>query len=91
MEGSGWHSECVGRWQVGVRCAAKWPIELIWRLREPEEGRRCVAVVRAGRFVPEVDDVDATLATKQAVPIVAPEHKTFYGSTEFTVEDQPAT
>jgi len=45
----------------------------------------------SGRFVPEVDDVDATLAAKQAAPIVAPEHKTFYGSTEFTVEDQPAT
>jgi uncharacterized glyoxalase superfamily protein PhnB len=35
----------------------------------------------------EVDDVDATLAAMQGVPIVAPEHKTFYGSTEFTVKD----
>jgi uncharacterized glyoxalase superfamily protein PhnB len=35
----------------------------------------------------EVDDVDATLAAMQGVPIVSPEHKTFYGSTEFTVKD----
>jgi uncharacterized glyoxalase superfamily protein PhnB len=35
----------------------------------------------------EVDDVDATLAAMQGAPIVAPVHKTFYGSTEFTVKD----
>jgi len=35
----------------------------------------------------EVDDVDATFVAMQGVPIVEPEHKTFYGSTEFTVKD----
>jgi uncharacterized glyoxalase superfamily protein PhnB len=35
----------------------------------------------------EVDDLDATLAAMQGAPMVAPEHKTFYGSTEFTVKD----
>jgi uncharacterized glyoxalase superfamily protein PhnB len=35
----------------------------------------------------EVDDLDAVLAAMQGVPTVAPVHKTFYGSTEFTVKD----
>jgi catechol 2,3-dioxygenase-like lactoylglutathione lyase family enzyme len=35
----------------------------------------------------EVNDVDATLAAMQGVPIVVPQHKIFYGSTEFTVKD----
>jgi uncharacterized glyoxalase superfamily protein PhnB len=35
----------------------------------------------------EVDDVDATLSAMQGAPMVAPLHKTFYGSTEFTVKD----
>ena len=35
----------------------------------------------------EVDDLDATWAAMQGAPIVAPVHKTFYGSTEFTVTD----
>jgi uncharacterized glyoxalase superfamily protein PhnB len=35
----------------------------------------------------EVDDLDATLAAMMDVPMVAPVHGTFYGSTEFTVKD----
>src|SRR5438067_7743206 len=35
----------------------------------------------------EVDDLDAVLAAMKGVPTVAPVHKTFYGSTEFTVKD----
>jgi len=35
----------------------------------------------------EVDDFEATLAAMQDVPKIAPVHKTFYGSTEFTVKD----
>jgi uncharacterized glyoxalase superfamily protein PhnB len=35
----------------------------------------------------EVDDLDAVLAAMKDVPIAAPVHKTFYGSTEFTVKD----
>jgi uncharacterized glyoxalase superfamily protein PhnB len=35
----------------------------------------------------EVDDLDAALAAMKGVPMVSPKHKTFYGSTEFTVKD----
>lgn len=35
----------------------------------------------------EVDDLDAVVAAMKGVPVVAPVHKTFYGSTEFTVKD----
>ncbi|HYL38265.1 MAG TPA: VOC family protein [Bryobacteraceae bacterium] len=35
----------------------------------------------------EVDDLDAVLAAMKGVPMVAPMHRTFYGSTEFTVKD----
>jgi uncharacterized glyoxalase superfamily protein PhnB len=35
----------------------------------------------------EVDDVDAVFAATSGSPLVAPIHKTFYGSTEFTVKD----
>ncbi len=35
----------------------------------------------------EVDDLNAVLAAMQGVPMVNPVHKTFYGSTEFTVKD----
>jgi len=35
----------------------------------------------------EVDDVDAVFAAMTGAPIVSPIHKTFYGSTEFTVQD----
>jgi uncharacterized glyoxalase superfamily protein PhnB len=35
----------------------------------------------------EVDDLDAVFAAMQGAPIVAPVHKTFYGSSEFTVKD----
>jgi uncharacterized glyoxalase superfamily protein PhnB len=35
----------------------------------------------------EVDDVDAAVAAMKGAPIVTPLHKTFYGSTEFTVKD----
>lgn len=35
----------------------------------------------------EVDDVDSVLAAMKGATIVAPKHKTFYGSTEFTVQD----
>jgi uncharacterized glyoxalase superfamily protein PhnB len=35
----------------------------------------------------EVDDLDAVLAAMQGAPMVTPVHKTFYGSTEFTVRD----
>ena len=35
----------------------------------------------------EVDDLDAVVAAMKDVPMTAPVHKTFYGSTEFTVKD----
>jgi uncharacterized glyoxalase superfamily protein PhnB len=35
----------------------------------------------------EVDDLDAVVTAMKGVPTVAPVHKTFYGSTEFTVKD----
>lgn len=35
----------------------------------------------------EVDDVDAALAAMQGAPVVGEMHRTFYGSTEFTVTD----
>jgi uncharacterized glyoxalase superfamily protein PhnB len=35
----------------------------------------------------EVENLDAVVAAMQGVPIIAPVHKTFYGSTEFTVMD----
>lgn len=35
----------------------------------------------------EVEDVDAVFAAMSGAPIVAPIHKTFYESTEFTVKD----
>jgi uncharacterized glyoxalase superfamily protein PhnB len=35
----------------------------------------------------EVDDLDAVLAAMQGAPMVTQVHKTFYGSTEFTVKD----
>jgi len=35
----------------------------------------------------EVDDLEAVGAAMRDVPVVSPEHKTFYGSTEFTVKD----
>jgi uncharacterized glyoxalase superfamily protein PhnB len=35
----------------------------------------------------EVDDLDAVIAAMQGAPIVIAIHKTFYGSTEFTVKD----
>jgi uncharacterized glyoxalase superfamily protein PhnB len=35
----------------------------------------------------EVDDVEAAMAAMTDVPMVAPMHRTFYGSTEFTVKD----
>jgi len=35
----------------------------------------------------EVDHLDAVVDAMKGVPMVAPVHKTFYGSTEFTVKD----
>lgn len=35
----------------------------------------------------EVDDLDTVFAAMKGAPVVAPVHKTFYGSTEFTVKD----
>jgi uncharacterized glyoxalase superfamily protein PhnB len=35
----------------------------------------------------EVDDVDAVFAVMNGAPIITAMHKTFYGSTEFTVQD----
>jgi len=35
----------------------------------------------------EVENLDEIVAAMQGAPIVAPVHKTFYGSTEFTVKD----
>jgi uncharacterized glyoxalase superfamily protein PhnB len=35
----------------------------------------------------EVDDVNVVFAAMNGAPLVAPIHKTFYGSTEFTVKD----
>lgn len=35
----------------------------------------------------EVDNLDAVFAAMQGAPIVSAMHKTFYGSTEFTVKD----
>ena len=35
----------------------------------------------------EVDDLDAVVTAMKGAPMVTPVHKTFYGSTEFTVKD----
>jgi uncharacterized glyoxalase superfamily protein PhnB len=35
----------------------------------------------------EVEDVDQVFAAMKGAPIITPLHKTFYGSTEFTVKD----
>jgi catechol 2,3-dioxygenase-like lactoylglutathione lyase family enzyme len=35
----------------------------------------------------EVDDLQTALAAMTGAPIVLPEHRTFYGATEFTVKD----
>ena len=35
----------------------------------------------------EVDDLDAVLKAMDGLPKLVPEHKTFYGATEFTVTD----
>jgi uncharacterized glyoxalase superfamily protein PhnB len=35
----------------------------------------------------EVDELDAVLAAMKGAPMAVPLHKTFYGSTEFTVKD----
>ena len=35
----------------------------------------------------EVDDLDAVLAAMKGAPLAVAVHKTFYGSTEFTVKD----
>ena len=35
----------------------------------------------------EVDNIEAVSEAMQGAPVVAPLHKTFYGSTEFTVKD----
>ena len=35
----------------------------------------------------EVDDLDAAVDAMKGAPIVSPVHSTFYGSTEFTVND----
>ena len=35
----------------------------------------------------EVEDVDGVFAAMAGAPVVAPIHRTFYGATEFTVED----
>lgn len=35
----------------------------------------------------EVDDLDRVLAAMKGAPMVMPVHRTFYGSTEFTVKD----
>jgi uncharacterized glyoxalase superfamily protein PhnB len=40
-----------------------------------------------GTLFVEVDDLDAVVAAMKDAPIAAPVHKTFYGSTEFTVKD----
>lgn len=46
------------------------------------------AYVRGSSFLfLEVDDAKAAFSAMQGAPIVAPMHKTFYGSTEFTVKD----
>jgi len=40
-----------------------------------------------GTLFVEVDDLDAVIGAMKDAPIAAPVHKTFYGSTEFTVKD----
>jgi uncharacterized glyoxalase superfamily protein PhnB len=68
----------------------KGPIELMYgsyaSLKKDAEVSRSFERGTSFLFL-EVDDLDAALAAMQGVPIVAPEHKTFYGSTEFTVKD----
>jgi len=41
----------------------------------------------AGFLFIEVDNIDAVAEAMKDAPLVAPVHKTFYGSTEFTVKD----
>jgi uncharacterized glyoxalase superfamily protein PhnB len=68
----------------------KGPIELMYgsyaSLKQDAEVSRSFERGTSFLFL-EVDDLDAALAAMQGVPIVAPEHKTFYGSIEFTVKD----
>jgi uncharacterized glyoxalase superfamily protein PhnB len=55
---------------------------------ERESGEVTKAFRRGTGFLfIEVDDLDAVIAAMQGAPVVAPVHKTFYGSTEFTVKD----
>jgi uncharacterized glyoxalase superfamily protein PhnB len=53
--------------------------------REPEVARSYQR--GTGFLFLEVDDLDAVVDAMKGVPTVAPVHKTFYGSTEFTVKD----
>jgi len=54
--------------------------------KEPGEVSRSYQKGTGFLFI-EVDDLDAVLAAMKGVPMLAPVHKTFYGSTEFTVKD----
>ena len=65
MEGSGWHSECVGQRQAGVRRIAKRPHRAdIRQLRDLKKDADVSRLFERGTsfLFFEVDDVDATLA-----------------------------
>jgi uncharacterized glyoxalase superfamily protein PhnB len=65
-------------------------IELMYGSYQSLEKEADVAKVfkrGTGTLFVEVDDLDAVVAAMKGVPMVAPVHKTFYGSTEFTVQD----
>ena len=68
----------------------KGPIELMYgSYASLEKGAGTAQTFERGTsflFI-EVEDLDAVFTAMKGAPIVAPVHKTFYGSTEFTVRD----
>lgn len=68
----------------------KGPIELMYGSYSSlkDDPNVAAAVTRGTSYLfLEVDDLDVVFAAMQGAPIVSPIHKTFYGSTEFTVKD----
>jgi uncharacterized glyoxalase superfamily protein PhnB len=68
----------------------KGAIELMygtWESLDKEAGVRDAYDKGTSFLFLEVDDLDVVLTQMQGAPMVSAVHKTFYGSTEFTVED----
>ena len=68
----------------------KGPIEVMYgSYNSLQQGLGDAAPVQRGPgflFI-EVDDLDAALTAMQGAPVLKAVHKTFYGATEFTVQD----